>query len=107
MTLTGRPDRAVRMPDTRQSESTAFASGLVSCGACTPATEDADVPPVLIAVAAVEFRMFGVGVAIGNLREPSGLKRRVAETARHRVVPTHAQSGRGATLEGQLQAAVF
>src|SRR5262245_66355632 len=63
-------------------------------------------PPILIAIATVEFRMRRVRVAIGNLRESSGLERRIAEAARHRVIPIHAQSGRRATLEGQLQAAV-
>ena len=103
MTLSGCPERALRMPEIRQSENAARSALLAICGVCDAGDEAADVRPVLIAQAAIEVGIIGVGVAVRNLREAAGLQGGIAEAARHRVVAAEAHARGRATLERQLQ----
>ena len=68
--------------------------------------EHADVRSILIAHAAVERKVVGIGKPVGYLREAAGLECRIPEAAGHGVIAAEAQPLRGATLERQLQALV-
>src|SRR4029453_3075453 len=61
--------------------------------------EGADVRPILVAHAAVEVEIGGIGKPIRNLRKPTGLQRRIAKAAGHGVVAVEAQTAPRATLE--------
>src|SRR5262249_13109901 len=68
--------------------------------------DHADVPSILIARAAVKFRVLWIGIPVGNLREAARLECRIAVAARQRVVSAEAQARSGAALKRQLHASV-
>ena len=70
------PERALKMPEMRQSENAHAQRAVGQLRRLHAGDEDADVRPILIAQAAIEVGIVGIGVAVGNLREPAGLERR-------------------------------